>query len=198
MVESQRNIEIIASQARQNISTEGGTRQGSTLFKGTLESRDSYSKEHSADLSIDSHGDKKLPACILQKIHQHRIKRFGSINTGCVTSAEQTSRLKEDSIMSTVVEVAPLGNWNGGKRGKRKERTEIVYTTRGLTRARIEPRRPVNKRQTFLLDAANELPPLRTNIASPVTYQSGAADLVTMTRDGISTRGYDLLSSRGN
>lgn len=88
---------------------------------------------------------------------------------------------------------------NEGKRGgqKRKERTEIVYTTRGLTRARVEPRRPVNKRQTFLLDVYNELPPLRTNIASPVTGQSVAADIVTMTRDGISTRGYDLLSSRG-
>jgi hypothetical protein len=106
-VESQRNIQIIAKQSRMNISSEGGARQGSSCFKGTLESRDSYTKEHSLEgKSSDEYGDKKLPSCILQKIHQHQMQRGNSIQKGGVTSADQISRMKEDSIMSTVHETA--------------------------------------------------------------------------------------------
>ena len=100
--------------------------------------------------------------------------------------------------MSTVMEdtintKSNCGTRQGGVRPRRKpERLDVVFTQEGLTKARITERR----KPTITMDNQHEFPFLRSSVASPITNQS-IYDNIPMTRDGISTRGYDLLSSRG-
>lgn len=98
--------------------------------------------------------------------------------------------------MSTVMEDVhgSMTKSNCGTRQGRNRKThkplDIIFTEKGLTRGRVLDL----KKPTITLD--NNFPFLRSRIASPAT-NSIYVESVPMTRDGISTRGYDILSSRG-
>ena len=83
-------------------------------------------------------------------------------------------------------------NCGTGQRRSRKTHKplDIIFTEKGLTRGRVLD----NKKPKITLD--NNFPFLRSRVASPAT-NSIYVESVPMTRDGISTRGYDILSSRG-
>jgi hypothetical protein len=98
--------------------------------------------------------------------------------------------------MSTVMEDGhgAMTKSNCGTRQGRSRKThkplDIIFTEKGLTRGRVLD----NKKPTITID--NNFPFLRSRVASPAT-NSIYVESVPMTRDGISTRGYDILSSRG-